>query len=808
MNVGNGYFGAHNHTDRSNVRLLDSINKPSDLIDIAIKKGLCGIAITDHEILSAHLKALEYVESLKKNDKNKDNEQVQNFRLALGNEIYLCRNGLTQDNYDGKVDKYFHFILIAKDKIGYNQLKRLSARAWKRSWIKFLRRTPTYYSDVEEVIGEDKGHLIAATACLGGFLGTHILRYGGNSSQKGEEREKIYDFLDWCNTIFLPENFYLELQPSKSEEQIYVNNEIIDISKKYNNKIIITTDAHYLTKEDRENHKIFLTSSPGEREVDEFYASTYVMSSNEVHEYMDKYIGQDNVEEFLKNTREIYDKCEEYELAAPFKVPYMPLDAVELRQFTDEERQVLSSWNMPMLEKFSKMEYPEDVHLAKRIYLKGPFDEREKTRLNDELIAVEKSSDVQNIRWSRYLLQVSDYVKIFWELGDTLVGPGRGSAVSFYINYLLDITQINPLKEDVAMFYWRFLNPERASILDIDCDVEGAKRDKCIEALQKVYGKNRVVRVSTEGTVQAKNAILSCARGLGIDVDVAQYLSSMIESERGIQHTLRQTFYGDEDKGISANKRFADEMTMHYPELWKAAQRIEGLISHSGVHAGGVIIVDEDFLSTNCIMTTTKGDLISQFDLHDSEKLSNVKIDLLAIEALDKIRACLDLLIKYGYVKKQKTLKETYEQIIGIYNIERDDPKMWEMVWSNQIISLFQMEQQSGIQGIALIKPKSVYELAVLNSVIRLMAPEKGAEQPLEMWARYRQDITQWYQEMADFGLTKEEIDWLAHHKAITDGICESQEGLMSLVQEPRLGQHSLAYSDRVRKGIAKFLAA
>lgn len=126
------------------------------------------------------------------------------------------------------------------------------------------------------------------------------------------------------------------------------------------------------------------------------------------------------------------------------------------------------------------------------------------------------------------------------------------------------------------------------------------------------------------------------------------------------------------------------------------------------------------------------------------------------------------------------------------------------MVWNHEIQSLFQMEKQSGIQGIALIHPKSVDELCVLNSVIRLMASEKGGEQPLNMWYRYRNNINDWYTEMEEYGLTDEEINWLSSHSAITDGICESQEGLMSLVQEECLGGNSLTFADKCRKGIAK----
>lgn len=203
-------------------------------------------------------------------------------------------------------------------------------------------------------------------------------------------------------------------------------------------------------------------------------------------------------------------------------------------------------------------------------------------------------------------------------------------------------------------------------------------------------------------------------------------------------------------------------------------------------------------------MRAPNGDIVTQFDLHDSESVSLIKMDLLSVECLDKIHVTLDLLVEHNYIKPEATLKETYEKYLGIYNIEREDSSMWEMVWNHKIESLFQMEKQSGIQGIALIKPKSVDELAVLNSVIRLMAQDKDAEQPLVTWSKYRKNINLWYNEMRQYGLSEEEIDWLAHHSAITDGICESQEGLMSLVQEERLGGNSLTFADKCRKALAK----
>ena len=200
------------------------------------------------------------------------------------------------------------------------------------------------------------------------------------------------------------------------------------------------------------------------------------------------------------------------------------------------------------------------------------------------------------------------------------------------------------------------------------------------------------------------------------------------------------------------------------------------MICGYGIHAGGVIFVDEPFTNSTGLMRAPDGTIITAFDLHACEDVSLIKYDLLSVEALDKIHNCLDLLVDYGYVKKRDTLKETYESVIGIYNLERTAQDMWKMVWDHKITSLFQMEKQSGINGIALTHPQSVDDLAVLNSVIRLMAQEKGAEQPLNKFARFKNDISLWYKEMENYGLTKEEMKILEPVVKISYGICESQE--------------------------------
>lgn len=220
--------------------------------------------------------------------------------------------------------------------------------------------------------------------------------------------------------------------------------------------------------------------------------------------------------------------------------------------------------------------------------------------------------------------------------------------------------------------------------------MQSNRREKVIATLKQEYGALKTLEVAAFGTETAKSAIKTACRAYNIDVDEANYLSSLITADRGILHTLSQTYYGDEENDISSNRKFVTAMNK-YPKVWELAQRIEGLVTRIGKHASGIVITEEDFTEYAAIMATNKLDLISQFDLGDLEKMGCIKIDMLSIEALDKIRATLDLLIQYGYIQPEATLKATYEKVLGVYNLERNDLAMWDMVHQNKVISLFQL---------------------------------------------------------------------------------------------------------------------
>ena len=779
-------------------------------MDYAIELGHDVVAITEHDTIASAIRAEKYY--------NKIKEKNPNFKLIRGNEIYLVRNGLNSDNFKKETDRYFHFILLAKDLEGHRQIREVSSRAWMRSYVaRRMRRVPTYYQDLIDIIGKNPGHVIGCTACLGGCLPTQLLRLlemeRGTSKNIAalEFKKKIYIWIEQMQEIFGKEDFYFEMQPSFNKEQIYVNQKLVELSKEMGIKYIITNDAHYLKKEDRQIHKAFLNAQQGDREVDDFYATTYLMSDEEIYHYMEKSLGDEVIQKAYQTIEEIKNKCEDYSLIKPLKIPRLNWKIPTIPTSTEGLRHIKDIENIPYIQKFLNSEYEEDVRLAEVIIEKlvtaEPSEKLWNKETYDEINACLEdtwvSSEVNGSRWSAYFLNLQNIIDACWNAG-TLVGCGRGSGVGFILLYLLGITQINPLREKSQTKRWRFLNPERVSVLDVDIDIEGGRRADVLKSFRQIYGEDRVANVLTLKTEKAKSAIQTACRGLGIDNDISAYLSAFVQADRGQQRSLAQTFYGDEENGFGASTQFRIEMEENYPEVWRVAQGIEGLINGCGVHAGGVIFVDEPFTESTALMRAPKGEIITQFDLHDAEDTGLIKYDILSVEALDKIHNCIDLICDYGYEKREDTLKETYEKIVGIYNLEREAPEMWQMCWEHKVMSLFQMEKQSGISGIAAMKPTSVDDLAILNSAIRLMATEKGGEMPVNKLARFKAHPDDWDYELRKYGLGAEAKEILEPVLSVSYGLCIAQEQFMQLVQLPELGGFNLTWADKLRKSIAK----
>ena len=338
------YYNLHVHSEYSNIRFLDSTNRLKDLINKAISLNLKGLALCDHECVSGWVKAIQIQKKLQ--------EQGSDFRIFLGDEIYLVDSiEDVRDNYIPKQTKFFHFILIAKDEIGGKQIRQISSQAWENSFnTGKMCRTPIAKHQLENIIGENKGHIIAQTACIGSELAYWILN---------NNPDKCLEFIDWCQDIFLPENFYLEMQPNDCDEQTKVNQAIVKISEQIDIPYIITTDAHYLSADQKEIHSAYLNSREEEsRETGEFYKTCYLMTAEEIHQWMDKQIGADKVDIALNNTQTIADKIEFFDLFCPTIVPDSIVPEFQLGH-------LFKDWykECPYIEKFANSNDDYDKYL-------------------------------------------------------------------------------------------------------------------------------------------------------------------------------------------------------------------------------------------------------------------------------------------------------------------------------------------------------------------------------------------------------------------------------------------------------------
>ena len=788
------YFGVHNHTFYSNIRLLDCINRPTDLIDKAIELGLSGIAITDHECLSAHMEVNQYA--------NKIKDKHPNFKIALGNEIYLV-----DERKPGQ--KYYHFILIAKDAIGYKALRELSSIAWYNVFVdKGMERVPVTKDELATIVRKYPGHLIATTACMGGELSTAATEMILASSNQNQERERMFyeqivSFVQYCLSLF-GDDFYIECAPSTALDQRAVNVKLSRIATAFKIPLVVGTDAHYLTKNERFVHKAYLNSKDGDREVDSFYEFAHLMDYNEVKNLLMLSFNKDEnkVIEILQNTRSIQDKITSYSLERKQIIP-----KVTVRDYPISFPTFVK--NYPTLYSLFSSSNPQERYWVNECFYQLNnihLDDNEQyiERLEIEADVIKVIGDKLDDCLFAYFNTFKHYIDLFWECG-SIVGPGRGSATGFLSNYLLGITQLDPIRWGLP--YWRFLNKERAELPDIDIDLAPSKRPAIFEAIRKERGELGLVQVATFGTEGAKSAILTACRGYrseeypdGIDVDQAQYMSSLIPQERGFLWSISDVVRGNEEKDRKPVSAFIREVN-NYPGLLQIIESIEGMVNKRSSHASGVILYGEDPYETASFMRTPSGDLITCYDLHKAEAAGDTKYDFLVTEISDKIIQCFNLLKADGIIE-DLSLRDIYNKYIHPEVIDTTDKKIWDHLAAGDVLDVFQFNTGVGLAIAKRLKPQDPMEMTAANAMMRLMS-EKDKESQQDRYVRIqKQGLDVFDKEMRTSNLSEEAIALMHKHCDRYWGCCAIQEQMMEILMD--VAGFTLGEANAARKIVAK----
>ena len=635
----------HVHTQYS---ILDGASNIPVLIKKAVEDNMPAVCITDHGNMFG---VKEFHNEARK----------QGIKPIIGCEIYIAKKSRHEKAERSGERGNYHLILIAKNETGYKNLLKLVSFAWIEGF---------YYNPRvdKELLRQYHEGIIASSACLGGEIPQAIMNKGI------EEAERL---LQEYKDIF-GEDFYLELQKHPSgdtkidsevlQNQLKVNEQLIELSKKHDVKLIAANDVHFVNAEDAEAHDRLICLNTG-KDLDDpgrmrYTKQEFFKTRAEMAELFSE------IPEALENTQEIVDKVEEYMLDRDPVMPYFPLP----EEFKDE-----NAYLKHLTYEGAKKRYTE-------------IDDPIRERLDFELSVIEKMG------YPGYFLIVQDFLNKAREM-HVSVGPGRGSAAGSVVAYSLRITEIDPIKYN--LLFERFLNPDRISMPDIDIDFDEDGREKVLQYVIDKYGYDRVAHIITFGTMAAKMAIRDVARVQKLPLPDADRLAKLVPERPGI--SLKKAY--EEVKELSDARKSDNELIA---QTLKFAETLEGSVRHTGLHACGVIISRDPLMEYLPVCTNKDTNLlVTQFEGSHVEPVGMLKMDFLGLKTLSII---LDALAN---------IKATHNIDIDMESIPLDDVKTYELYSQGETTGLFQFESAGMKKYLKELKPNRFDDLIAMNALYR-----------------------------------------------------------------------------------------
>jgi len=597
------------------------------------------VALTDHGNIYG---AVEFYKKAKE----------KGVKPIIGCEVYVAFNKMS-DKRPNIDDKKYHLILLAKNKQGYKNLVKLITRAHLEGF---------YYKPRidEEILKKHSQGLIALTACIQGKIPRLIL------SKKIKEAEELA--LKY-QKIFGKDSFYLELQHHPNiQEQKKVNDALVLLAKKLEIPLVATNDVHYLRPEDVEVQDILMMintgSSPNDPERMTLKADDFSMRSPEEMAKNFK-----DYPEAITNTQKIAELCDfEFELGKT-KLPQFSLPDEET-----PEKHLKKLCQKGLKEKF------------------GDKPEKEITeRLNYELSVIEKAG------FSSYFLIVQDVVN--WAKSNRIVvGPGRGSVGGSLVAYVLNITNIDPIKYN--LLFERFLNPGRAGGLpDIDLDFTDRRRDEVISYVTGKYGQDKVAQIITFGTMAARAAIRDVGRAMQYNYSYCDRIAKMIPFGMNLSETMKRV----------TEFRSLYQTDEEAKKLIDVAKKLEGVVRHASTHACGVVISNNSLDEIVPLQHPTQNDkdIVTQYEMHSIEELGLLKMDFLGLKNLTIIEETLSRI----YVIHKKN--------IDIEKIPAGDKKAFEILKKGDTIGVFQLESGGMQRYLKQLKPNEFEDIIAMVSLYR-----------------------------------------------------------------------------------------
>jgi DNA polymerase-3 subunit alpha len=550
-------------------------------------------------------------------------------------------------------------------------------------------------------------------------------------------------------------NYFLEIQDHQLEDQIKINKDLIELSKRTAIPLVATNDAHYLFREDYEAHDVMLCIGTGKTVNDENRMrfggpEWYVRSPAEMSQIFHY------IPDAVRRTMEVAEMCDLKLPLGENQLPIFPIPAAEGDITIDEY------FEKVVREGYEKRRETVWEPLRSKGGLKHGLDEYQK-RVSSEIAMIKQMG------FPSYFLIVWDFIK-FAKDRKIPVGPGRGSAAGSLIAYCLEITDVDPIHYD--LLFERFLNPERVSMPDIDIDFCVHGRAEVINHVTQLYGRESVCQIITFGTMASKAAIKDVGRALDMPYADVEKIAKLIPPPvRGRNISIGQALESVPELKAAVER---DPQTKKVIEI---ALRLEGCARHSSVHAAGVVISPQPLEELIPVAVNNKQEFTTQFEMSDLEKTGMLKMDFLGLTTLSIINQCC------------KTIREMHGREIVWSEIPLDDEKTYKLFGLGRTEAVFQFES-TGMQEICRkLKPKSIEDLSALNALYRPGPLDGGMVD--DYIDRYHGKKPVEYQ-------TPEMEEILSN----TYGILVYQEQIMQLAQ--RLGGYSLGEADLMRRAMGK----
>ncbi len=688
----------------------------------AAELGMPALGLTDHGVMNG---AVDHYKACKE----------VGIKPIVGLEAYYVDD---RRNVEHKTERN-HLTLIAANDTGFRNLVALSSSSFLEG---FARGKPS--TDMELLQKHSEG-VIALTGCLASRFCRRLV-----DDRPDDARAHVDELVN----VFGADNIYFEIQVNGIPDQDKANEGIVRISREMGRPLVATGDVHYLRREDYSNHAALLcvqTKSTLE-------APKLTFDTNEF---------------FLKSAEEMTAAFAPWPEAVP--------NSVEIAERCSLEIEL----GKLLLPRFPTPDDEEPTAMLRRLAEEGlrgrygdPVPAEARERLEFEL------GVIGEMGFDSYFLIVWDFVKFAKENG-IAVGPGRGSAAGSIVAYSLNITDLDPIANE--LLFERFLNPARRSMPDIDIDFSVRGRERVIRYVGEKYGRESVAQIITFGKMAPRQATRDAARVLGYPNGKGDELAKMIpEPIMGRVPLFEDCLKPGQElrKAIDSDK--------DAKRIVEVAQGLDGIVRNNSIHAAAVVIADRPLqevvplqLADDKTATAEGGNgngrqerqykIVTQYSMGPIEEIGLLKMDFLGLRNLDVIEDAVEI------------IKRSHDIEVDVESVPMDDSKTYEMLARGDSVGVFQLESEGMREAMKKVKPTEFNDIVALVSLYR-----PGA-------MRYIDDYASGKRRPGSVRYPDPRL------KPITEGTygcCIYQEQLMEIAKQ--MAGFSGAEADDLRKAIGK----